>query len=153
MQRLLLSIRPLPFLCVIAALFAVGLILQNPAFAQEAGQAAQVAGDAAAKESNGNFLAWLIKVSGVIGLFIFLISIYFVAVVVQNILELRMSFGAPPDVVSACEAMLAEGNVQGVVETVEADDSFFSQTLAAGLQDLGTDLMTHVTSSRILQKV
>ena len=115
------------------SLFAGALVLLNcPAMAQEA---------AAPEPANEvNTLFWLAKVSGIIGLFLFLVSIYFVTVVIQNFLVLRMSVAAPPEVVSTCQAAIENKNVNQLMETVSQDDSYFSQILFAGLSDLGFGL-------------
>ena len=115
-------------------LFAVAFALVNccPAIAQEPAPSQPV--------DNVNFLFWIAEVSGIIGLFLFLVSIYFVTVVIQNILVLRMSVAAPPEVVSACQSAIESKNVNQLMETVSQDDSYFSQILFAGLSDLGFGL-------------
>ena len=116
------------------SLFAVAVAFINccPALAQE-GAAPQPVNDV-------NFLYWIAKVSGIIGLILFLVSIYFVTVVIQNFLVLRMSVAAPPEVISACQAAIENKNVNQLMETVSQDDSYFSQILFAGLSDLGFGL-------------
>ncbi len=81
-------------------------------------------------------LTWLIKVSGWIGLLILCLSFYFVAVVVQQFLELRPTVVAPPEVLEECDRLIQEGNARDVVKLVEQDDSFFSRSLHAGLSEL-----------------
>ena len=65
------------------------LCCADPCWAQGAG---------APKAKEGNFLGWLLQVSGPIGVFIFALSIYFAAVAFKQALELRMSVAAPPEV-------------------------------------------------------
>ncbi len=81
-------------------------------------------------------LRWLIGVSGWIGLVILCLSFYFVAVVVQQFLELRPTITAPPEVLEECDRLIQEGNARDVVKLVEQDDSFFSRALHAGLSEL-----------------
>lgn len=81
-------------------------------------------------------LKWLIEVSGWIGLGILCLSFYFVAVVVQQFLELRSTVAAPPEVLEECDRLIQEGNARDVVKLVEQDDSFFSRSLHAGLSEL-----------------
>lgn len=81
-------------------------------------------------------LRWLIGVSGWIGLIILCLSFYFVAVVVQQFLELRSTVTAPPEVLEECDRLIQEGNARDVVKLVEQDDSFFSRALHAGLSEL-----------------
>ena len=61
-------------------LFAVAVALINccPAMAQDNAPPQPI--------DDVNFLYWIAKVSGIIGLFLFLVSIYFVTVVIQNLL-------------------------------------------------------------------
>ncbi len=118
--------------CLLAtALTALFLYVQPTlAFAQEAAK------DAAPPADGSRVLWWLIEVSGWIGLFILCLSFYFVAVVVQQFLELRPTVAAPPEVLEECDRLIQEGNARDVVKLVEQDDSFFSRSLFAGLSEL-----------------
>ena len=75
------------------------LCFANSCWAQE---------NAIAKPTQMNFLYWLLKVSGAIGVLIFVLSIYFVAVAFQQSLELRMSVAAPPEVVEGATKLIEE---------------------------------------------
>src|SRR5262245_25367795 len=94
--------------------------------AQEgAGGVAAPAGDggaapaAPASQGDRSFLSWVVHVSGVIGIFIFGLSIYFVAVVVQHLFELRQSVAAPPEILSECEKLINERNTRQLYETLQ----------------------------------
>ncbi len=87
-----------------------------------------------------NMLLWLAKVSGPIGVVILVLSIYFVAVCVQQFLELRAEVAAPPEVVEACEKLIQEENPQGVLQLVKDDESFFGRSLSAGLAELSNSV-------------
>jgi biopolymer transport protein ExbB len=121
--------------CLLAtALVAISLSMTPlTSWAQEAAAAAPA--EAAEPDTMG-MLGWLIKVSGWIGLLILALSFYFVAVVVQQFLELRPSVAAPPEILEECDRLIQEGNARDVVKLVEQDDSFFSKALHAGLSEL-----------------
>ena len=97
---------------------------------------AQDGGGAASEPDATHVLTWLIEVSGFIGLGILCLSFYFVAVVVQQFIELRQTVTAPPEVLEECDRLIQEGNARDVVKLVEQDDSFFSRSLHAGLSEL-----------------
>ncbi|MFO0921405.1 MAG: MotA/TolQ/ExbB proton channel family protein [Pirellulales bacterium] len=123
-------------LVLVAALFlgvflVVGLC-PSMAWAQENAAAAPVEETASA----ANMLGWLIRVSGWIGVVILAISFYFVAVVVQQFLELRPAIAAPPEIVEECDRLIQEGNAKDLMKLVEEDESFFSRSLHAGLTEL-----------------
>jgi biopolymer transport protein ExbB len=109
---------------------AACLVLQSGvAFGQEEGAPAE-------GEGGGSLLWWIIKVSGVIGAFIFLLSFYFVAVVIQQFLELRQSVAAPPEILEECEKLISQKNIQQLYDTLRGDDSYFSRALVAGVVEL-----------------
>ena len=117
--------------CLLATtLVAVALGLPNTLLAQAPAGGGEKPTDAT------HVLTWLIEVSGWIGLGILCLSFYFVAVVVQQFLELRPSVVAPPEVLEECDRLIQEGNARDVVKLVEQDDSFFSRSLHAGLSEL-----------------
>jgi biopolymer transport protein ExbB len=113
--------------------FVIGLavfcwaVSPSLAFAQEAAPDAQ---------KQQSLLGWLIHVSGVIGIVIFVLSIYFVAVVVQQFLELRPSVAAPPELLEECDRLLRERNIQEMYNALKEDSSFFGRSLTAGIADL-----------------
>jgi biopolymer transport protein ExbB len=115
----------LAFLATIAAAYL--LAFPATALAQEEGPPA---------EGGQNMLLWLIHTSGLIGGFIFLLSFYFVAVVVQQFLELRESVAAPPELLAECDRLLGERNIQELYNVIRADESFFSKTLTVGITEL-----------------
>ncbi len=112
--------------CFVAALFLVGVA--SVGWAQEA--------DAAPKTNEMSFLIWLAHVSGIIGLFILILSIYFVAIVVKNFLELRMSVAAPEDVQATVNTMIEQKNYRELQGLLAQDGSFYSETLGVGIGEL-----------------
>jgi biopolymer transport protein ExbB len=111
-------------LCVFAFL-ALGL--PESCWAQE---------NVAGKPGQVNFLYWLIKVSGIIGIFIFFLSVYFVAVAFKQAFELRLSVAAPPEIVEATNKFIEEKKPKELIALINEDDSFFSRTLVAGVSEL-----------------
>jgi len=132
------------FSAQVIVLVAVGLGLflaasgASLALAQDAG-AAPNAGTPVPKEGK-NPIVWFITTSGVIGGFIFLLSIYFIATVARLFKELKLSVAMPPQVVSEARALIEKRNFKGVYALVKDDDSHFSQVLRAGLTELPNGL-------------
>ena len=83
-----------------------------------------------------NTLYWLMQVSGPIGVLIFFLSIYFVAVAVKQAIELRLSVAAPPETVDAATKLIEERKPKDLLALLNEDDSFFSQALTAGISEL-----------------
>ena len=112
-------------ICFVAAAFMLGL--SSTLYAQEA---------APAPKSEMSFLVWLAHVSGIIGLFILILSIYFVTVVVRNFLELRMTLAVPEDVQASVNAMIEQKNYRELQSLLTQDGSHYSEVLAAGVGEL-----------------
>jgi biopolymer transport protein ExbB len=81
-------------------------------------------------------LYWLVETSGWIGAVLLVLSIYFVAKVVQMFMELRLEVAAPAEILQQCENLLKAKDFMGVYKLVKGDDSFFSTVLTAGLAEL-----------------
>ena len=79
---------------------------------------------------------WFIRSSGLIGLFILILSIYFISVVIQLFIQFRTEVVMPPEIVAACESMLEAKDFRGIYEQVKVDDSFFSRVLNTGIGEL-----------------
>ncbi|MGA2066565.1 MAG: MotA/TolQ/ExbB proton channel family protein [Thermoguttaceae bacterium] len=101
---------------------------------------AQEGGAEAAEAAPDNFFIWIIKVSGLIGLVILCLSIYFVATVGRMFVELRPQTAMPPEVLAQCEAMLEQRDFKGIFNVVKEDDSFFSRVLVTGITELPNGL-------------
>jgi biopolymer transport protein ExbB len=78
--------------------------------------------------------------SGFIGAFIFLLSIYFVALVVRLFLEFRQDVLLPPELLAACEEHVERKDFQGVYDLVSEDASFFGTVLSTGIAELAHGL-------------
>lgn len=90
--------------------------------------------------SSQNVLMWIIHTSGWIGLFLLVISIYFIATVMQLFMELRMPIVAPPDLMEECEALLAKRDFNGIYKLAKENPSELGQLIATGMVGLSTGL-------------
>lgn len=112
---------------------AIVCLLAPLVFSQEAGAAAA---EGAKQVEEMSYLSWLIHVSGAIGIFIFALSFYFVAIVIKCFLELRTSVAAPPEVIDESIKLIEAKKGKELVQVLQADDSFYSEILLAGMTEL-----------------
>jgi hypothetical protein len=54
---------------------------------------------------------WFLRCSGFIGLFIFGLSVYFVAVVIRLFMTMKTEIAAPPEISTDFRNLVGEGNV------------------------------------------
>jgi biopolymer transport protein ExbB len=94
------------------------------------------AADAAEGAGDKNFLMWIIEVSGIIGLVLLVLSIYFVATVVRMFMELRPEVFTPLEVLDEGEKLLQARDFTGLYKRVKADSAYFSTVVAAGIAEL-----------------
>lgn len=83
---------------------------------------------------------WVIKTSGWIGFILLLLSMWFVAVVIQLFIQFRQEVAAPPEIVAECENMLGQKQYQEMYDLMMADGSYFSRILTAGIAELRVGL-------------
>ena len=97
-------------------------------------------GGAAAEAAEGggekNFLVWIIEVSGLIGLVLLILSIYFVATVVRMFMELRPEVFTPLEVLEEGEKLLQARDFTGLYKRFKADTSYFCTVVSAGIAEL-----------------
>jgi biopolymer transport protein ExbB len=117
-------------------IFVVVLILANCAGTAFGQDAAPASTDAPTQ----SIFSWFIECSGLIGLIILILSIYFVALVARMFMELRAQVAMPPEVIAQCEAMLEQRDFKGIFNVVKEDDSFFSRVLVTGITELPNGL-------------
>lgn len=134
-------------ICITAlATFAcIASLAPSPVVAQEA--ADEGAGEPAAVEGHGaegpvhkSRFMWFIRSSGLIGFFILLLSMYFIATIIKLFMEMKMSVAAPPDEVSTCEQLLGARDFQNLYEFTRSKTSFFSRLVASGIAELPAGL-------------
>jgi len=125
------------YLTLVALVVAVAVIhmTAQTSSAQEGEKPA-----AAEQASGGSYLVWIIKTSGLIGLVILCLSVYFIATVSRMFMELRMVTAMPPEVLAHCEAMLEQRDFKGIFNVVKEDDSYFSRVLVTGITELPNGL-------------
>ena len=111
------------------------VLAQDPAPAAAAKDEAKPA-DAPAGKPSESYLSWFIRCSGLIGLCILALSIYFVATVIRLFMDLRVDVAVPPALVQRCEEMAQRNDLQGTYNAIQADDSNFGHILSAGLAEL-----------------
>jgi len=131
-------------LAMLVCLLALTAATPRQAWAQEDEKPA-----AAAKEGGEgkhsepvaeNYFMWVIKCSGVIGLVLFGLSLYFIATVIRSFLSLRKDVAVPPAILSQCEELLKQRDFKAVYELTQGDDSVFSRVLRVGIAELPNGL-------------
>ena len=95
---------------------------------------------APAKEPEDSIFLWVIKVSGLIGLVILCLSIYFVATISRLFIEMRPVVAMPPEIIARCEALLEQRDFKSIFGVVKDDNSFFSTALSTGIAELPNGL-------------
>jgi len=83
-----------------------------------------------------SYLGWIIESSGWIGACLLVISIYFVAKVFQQMMEVRVQNIAPPKLIEDCEELLKARDYAGIYRLVKADESTLGKLLTTGLTEL-----------------
>src|SRR5208282_6259031 len=101
---------------------------------------AEDAAPASTEPAQQSWFGWFIECSGLIGLVILILSIYFVALVARMFVDLRMQTAMPPEVIAQCEALLEQRDFKGIFNVVKEDDSFFSRVLVTGITELPNGL-------------
>jgi biopolymer transport protein ExbB len=129
---------------VVAAMFLLAGAAAQCKAADEGGApagAAAAAGDQKPDETKQESgLEWVLRCSGLIGLLILGLSIYFVALIIRLFLEMRVDVAVPPDVVAHCEEKIRQRDLQGMYELVRESDSFFGRVMTSGIVELPNGL-------------
>lgn len=94
----------------------------------------------AAPAQSQSVLAWIVYTSGAIGVVLLLISIYFIATVIQLFMELRAPIVAPAKLMEDCEALLAKRDFNAIYKLVKESPSELGQLIAIGMVGLSTGL-------------
>ncbi len=112
-----------------------------PAAAPAEGQAQPAAGGETKEPAKVKpWLIWFLESSGLIGLVILILSIYFVATVCRLFYELRLPVAVPPDVVSRAQELLQQKDFKGIFALMKEDESFFSKLVGTGIHELPNGL-------------
>jgi biopolymer transport protein ExbB len=83
---------------------------------------------------------WFLESSGLIGLFILGLSIYFVSTVGRLFLEMRPQVAVPPEIVDEVEDLLQKRQFKEIYAVVKDDPSFFGRVLSTGIAELPNGL-------------
>ncbi len=94
------------------------------------------AGGAPAKVIKKNFLTWMIQASGVFGGLLLLLSIFMVALVSMNLMQVNRGTFMPQDFVEEFDQKLAAKDYQGAYDLAKNNDSLLARVLTAGLGKL-----------------
>ncbi|MBX7073124.1 MAG: MotA/TolQ/ExbB proton channel family protein [Pirellulales bacterium] len=123
------SIRPFAFFLL---LLVIGAVIATPAFAADPPTAAP-----AEQES---YLSWVARSSGIIGVVILMLSMYFVATVVSMFMELREQIAAPPTLVEQLKLLIHQRDIRGAYKITAESRSFLGRILTVGISELQNGL-------------
>ena len=87
-----------------------------------------------------SYVGWFIHSSGLIGLFILLLTIYFLVTVTRLSVDLRQQTAAPPEQVVEIEHLIQNRELKKVYELVRSGDSYLTRVLSKGLSELPNGL-------------
>ena len=121
---------------------------QDEEKAEKAEAPAEGDGDAAGEEGGEkekakpkeSYFIWFVKTSGLIGLVILVLSIYFVSTVGRLFLEMRPSVTMPPDLVDECEDLLGKRQFKEIFAAVKDDQSAWGRIVSTGIAELPNGL-------------
>jgi biopolymer transport protein ExbB len=111
-----------------------------PSIAYAQGDAAVAQGEEGGSTHSESYFMWVVRSSGLIGLFILGLSVYFIATVIRLFMDFRPELVAPPEVVAQVSDLIAQRNFRGVYDYVREEGSFLSNVLTAGLVELPNGL-------------
>jgi len=123
---------------LIMLMTVAGPSITTYAHAADGGNVAEKVEAAPAKSQS--VLMWIIHTSGWIGLLLLIISIYFIATVMQLFMELRTPIVAPPELMEECESLLTKRDFNGIYKLVKESPSELGQLIATGMVGLSTGL-------------
>jgi biopolymer transport protein ExbB len=85
-------------------------------------------------------IEWFLRSSGLIGLFILGLSIYFVSLIIRLFTEMRQVIAVPPDLVAQMLDLIKARDFQGAFDLARTDDSPLGRMLTAGIAELPNGL-------------
>jgi biopolymer transport protein ExbB len=118
---------------------AEGGAAANAADAKPAANAGEAAEQAEAKVVMSP-IEWFLRSSGLIGLLILGLSIYFVSLIIRLFLEMRQEIAIPANLVARMQEAIKARDFQGAFDVVRQDDSFLGRVLTAGIAELPNGL-------------
>lgn len=112
---------------IVIALVLAGVFVDG-AMAADAPDAAPV--------QRESYLHWIARSSGVIGLVIFCLSMYFVATVTKLFMELREREAAPPALTEQFDLLVEHRDLRGAYRVAKESDSYLGRVLSVGISEL-----------------
>jgi biopolymer transport protein ExbB len=98
--------------------------------------AALAPAEGATPPARKNMLQWAYEASGPIGLFLLLLSVYFVALVIRLFMEFRVSEAVPTALVERLEAAIRDKKFQDAYDACKDNDSFLARLVRVGIATL-----------------
>ncbi len=80
-----------------------------------------------------SMLMWAIRASGVIGLFLLCLSVYFTALVIRLFMEFRVGEAVPPQLVDRLETAIKDKKFQEAYDACKESDSFLARLVRTGI--------------------
>jgi biopolymer transport protein ExbB len=109
----------------------------EPAVVPRAQPASTSGGDDGSKPPpRENMLQWAFRASGWIGVILFLLSIYLVALVIRLFMEFRVSEAVPAPLVEKLEAAIRDKRFQEAYDVCKDNDSFLARLVRTGIANL-----------------
>ena len=129
--------------CVLLFVFVahamdVQWLAPSVAFAQDEPEKKAVESHSEGKQTS--FVWWVIETSGPIGLLIFGLSVYFVAMTSRLFLELRPTVAMPPDLMHDIQQKMEKRDYKGIYASIKERDCLFTKITAAGMGELSAGL-------------
>ncbi|MFM9961451.1 MAG: MotA/TolQ/ExbB proton channel family protein [Planctomycetaceae bacterium] len=103
---------------------------------------AQKGGDAAAAvtHSEENVVIWVLRISGAIGIFIIILSCYFIQLVSRLFIDIQSKVAMPPDLMDDLKQKMEKRDYKGVYQGIKDRDCLFSRYTSSGLAELSAGL-------------
>lgn len=95
---------------------------------------------AAESHSEENVVIWILRISGAIGVFIILLSFYFIATVSRLFIDIRPIVAMPPELMDDIKQKMEKRDYKGVYQAIKDKDCLFSRYASAGLGELSAGL-------------
>lgn len=98
------------------------------------------AAPAAEGHSQENVVIWILRISGAIGVFIIILSCYFIQLVSRLFIDIRPIVAMPPELMDDLKQKMEKRDYKGVYQGIKEKDCLFSRYASAGLGELSAGL-------------
>lgn len=114
----------------------------EPAAEAEPAPKAKKGANAPAAESHSeeNVVIWILRISGAIGIFIIVLSCYFIQLVSRLFIDIRPIVAMPPELMEDLKQRMEKRDYKGVYQTIKDKDCLFSRYASSGLGELSAGL-------------